>query len=146
MLKKAEAKDIPAMLKLVNSWAKKSRVLPVTKKELRKRLRLSWVWENRKKEVVGYVSLLIYRKELAEIRSMCVEKNYQRRGIGTKLLQRALLEAKKRRITTILTITKAPEFYKHQQFRSRLVGRRALLLDPEKLNMKKLKVKHAKRI
>jgi len=136
MIRKAEAKDIPAVLKLVNFWSKKSRLLQVTKRELRKRLGLSWIWED-KKEVVGYISLLVYRKELAEIRSLCIKVKYQRRGIGTKLLQTALLEAKKRRITTVLTITKVLGFYSLQKFQSKLAGKRALLLDPRRFKIKK---------
>jgi len=129
MLRKARVGDIPAILKLVNFWAKRSRLLPVTKKALRKRLDLSWVWEIEGK-VVGYVSLLIYRKELAEIRSLSVKKEYQRRGIGTELLKKALKEAQKRKITTVLTITIVPKFYKRLGFKQKLEGKQALLIDP----------------
>jgi|SRR3989344_3804091 len=131
MIRETKAKDISEVVKLVNFWARKSRLLPVTKKEIKERMGLSWIWQEQKR-IVGYVSLLICRKDLAEIRSLCVRKEYQEKGIGTQLLKKALGEAKKKRITTVLVITKVPRFYKSIGFQLKLEGKEAFLIDPRK--------------
>jgi len=135
MIREVKFKDISETVKLVNFWARKSRLLAVTKKEIKERIGLSWIWEERKR-IVGYVSLLIYRKDLAEVRSLCVQEKYQKKGIGTKLLKKTLQEAKKRNITTVLVITKVPQFYNLIGFQQKLEGKEALLIDPRRLKYK----------
>lgn len=67
-----------------------------------------------KKAVVGCVGLVIYSKRLGEIRSIAVQEEYQGQGIATQLIERAIREAKKRKVYELLTVTGAPElFAKH---------------------------------
>jgi len=70
-----------------------------------------FVAENNKK-IVGCCALDIYSRRIAEIRSLAVLLNYQRKGIGTNLIKLCLNKAKKKKILEIITITGKESLFK----------------------------------
>jgi len=62
-------------------------------------------------EIVGCCALEVYSKRLAEIRSLAVTKQFQGKGIATKLVVACVEEAKKQKIYELLAIAGSEEFF-----------------------------------
>ena len=56
-------------------------------------------------EVVGFAALHIYSTKLAEVRMLAVKKEFQKKGIGYKLVEKLLEEGKKLGLKRVLTLT-----------------------------------------
>jgi amino-acid N-acetyltransferase len=56
-------------------------------------------------------------EDLAEIRSLAVDKNYQDRGIGKNLVKQCLKEAKALGLKRVFALTYHPEFFKKLGFK-----------------------------
>lgn len=67
-------------------------------------------------EVVGCCALEVYSKRLAEIRSLVVKEEYQRKGIGKKLISLCLKKAKKLKIFEVLSVTSAVGLFESAGF------------------------------
>jgi|SRR3989344_4545012 len=76
-----------------------------------------FVAENNKR-IVGCCALDIYSKRIAEIRSLAVLPNYQRKGIGTQLIELCIKKAKKKGIVEIITITGKENLFNKFGFRT----------------------------
>ncbi len=66
---------------------------------------------------IGVGALHIFSPFLAEIRSLAVDKNYQGRGIGKKIVKALLKEAKEIGIKEVLALTYKKEFFEKLGFR-----------------------------
>ena len=66
---------------------------------------------------IGVGALHIFSPFLAEIRSLAVDKNYQGRGIGKKIVKALLKEAKEIGIKEVLVLTYKKEFFEKLGFR-----------------------------
>jgi amino-acid N-acetyltransferase len=62
-------------------------------------------------KIIGIVALHIYSDELAEVRSLAVDKNYQNKGIGKKLIESIEKEGQNLGIKQILTLTYQKDFF-----------------------------------
>jgi len=116
MIRKALLKDIKQMQELINSFAKDNIMLPRSLNELYDNVRDFWVYENRGK-VIGCSALHICWDNLAEIKSLAVKKNMQRKQIGTELVTRCLEEAKVLGAKKVFALTYKPDFFKKLGFR-----------------------------
>jgi len=67
--------------------------------------------------VCGVCALHIMWEDLAEIRSLAVDKNFQKKGIGKNLVKQCLKEAKALGIKKIFALTYHPEFFKKLGFK-----------------------------
>jgi len=65
---------------------------------------------------VGAASLHIVWEDLAEIRSLVVSEEYQGKGIGAKLVEACLKEAKELGIPKVFVLTTSPNFFKKLGF------------------------------
>lgn len=116
MLRKAKIKDIKHIHSLINVFAKQDLMLPRSLNELYDNMRDFWVFEENKK-IIGCSALHICWQDLAEIKSLAVEKNKQRRNIGTQLVTACIEEAKKLGAKKIFALTYKPKFFKKFGFR-----------------------------
>jgi amino-acid N-acetyltransferase len=116
-IEKANVFDVPNIYNLVNKFAKKNLMLPRVINDIYERLQEFFVARvSKKNTVVGCVSLHITwtgKKDevLAEIRSLAVEKKYQNKGIGTELVKKLEVEAKKLGVKKIFALTYIPGFF-----------------------------------
>jgi amino-acid N-acetyltransferase len=62
-------------------------------------------------EVKGVVALHVVGEELAEVRSLAVAESLQGQGVGKKLLQSCIDDAKEMRLQRIFTLTYQTEFF-----------------------------------
>ena len=116
MIRKARIEDIKQIQSLVNSFAKKDLMLPRSLNELYENLRDFWVYEVNKK-IVGCCALHVSWEDLAEIKSLAVQKDRQKKGIGKELILAALSEAEELGAKRIFVLTYQPEYFKQFGFK-----------------------------
>jgi amino-acid N-acetyltransferase len=110
-IKKAVITDTKAIHTLVNQFANKDEMLPRSLNEIYENIRDFYVClENDK--IIGVAALHILWEDLAEIRSVAVSQNYQGKGIGKKLVNKCLTEAKTLGIKKVFALTYHPGFFK----------------------------------
>jgi|Napbiome12C3dose_1001474.scaffolds.fasta_scaffold00001_16 N-acetylglutamate synthase-like GNAT family acetyltransferase len=116
MVRKARKSDLNKILKLLKYGASSGKVLTRSKPDILQSINNFFVCVEGK-QVVGCVSLDIYSPKLAEIRSLVVDPSYQRKGIGSLLVENCLMEAKKQEIFEVLAITDKDKFFDGLGFR-----------------------------
>ncbi len=109
-VRKARVEDAPAIHELVNRFARKEKMLPLPLGLVYDRLRDFFVCERRGR-VVGCGALHVAWEDLAEVRSLAVQKEYQRRGIGAALFNACIEEAPRLGVHRIFTLTFVPQFF-----------------------------------
>ncbi len=125
--RRAKLGDVLAIHALVSKYAAQGLLLPRTEDEIRAHVGNFLVLAEQE-HISGCVALEPYGSELAEIRSVAVDDTTRGRGLGARLVQYALAEAKRRGFARVFAVTHAPEFFQRQGFA--LSHRRAL---PEKI-------------
>lgn len=112
MLRKARIEDIKEIQKLINSFAKQDLMLPRSLNELYENLRDFWVYTDGHKKIVGCCALHISWDDLAEIKSLAVQRGKQKIGIGKELMLACLNEAKELGAKNIFVLTYKPGYFK----------------------------------
>jgi amino-acid N-acetyltransferase len=115
-IRKAQIKEAREIFKIIDYFAKKNLLLPRSLNEIYENIRDFWIAQVNQK-IVGCCSLHPYREDLAEIRSLAILPEYQKQGIGKKLLNSALKEARELGIEKVFTLTYQPEFFKKNNFK-----------------------------
>lgn len=115
MIRKAKLSDVKYIYKLILHFSKKGEVLPRPLVEIYENLRDFYVWEY-KDLIIGVCALHICWEDLAEIRSLVVSEEYQKKGIGTNLVEACLKEAKELEIPKVFVLTRVPMFFQKLGF------------------------------
>ncbi|MFH2068712.1 MAG: N-acetyltransferase [Candidatus Omnitrophota bacterium] len=113
--RKAKLIDAKTIHNLINTAAAKGAVLPRSLSEIYESIRDFLVAEENGK-VTGCCSLHIAWEDLAEVRSLVVLPAQQKKGIGAKLLQATLKEAKRLALPKVFALTSQPEFFQKYGF------------------------------
>lgn len=116
MIRKAKVQDIKQIQNLINYYAKHDLMLPRSLNELYESLRDFWVLEEDRK-IVGCCALHISWDDLAEIKSLAIIKNKQKRGLGKELVLTCLNEANQLGAKKVFALTFKPDFFKKLGFR-----------------------------
>lgn len=116
MVRKARIQDIKQIQGLVNYFAKLDVMLPRSLNELYENLRDFWVFEDGRK-VIGCCALHVCWQDLAEIKSLAVQKSKHKMGIGKRLVEACIEEAKEIGIKRIFVLTYKPAFFKKFGFK-----------------------------
>ena len=93
MLRSAHVNDVEEMNRLINKFARKDLMLPRPLSELYEKIRDYYVYTDNG-SIKGCVSLHVFWKDLAEVKSVAVDENFQKKGIGRELVQNALMRGK----------------------------------------------------
>lgn len=117
IIRKARLSDTETMHKLVNFYAKKGLVLARSRSSLYENIRNYSVAEI-DGEVVGIGALSILWVDLAEVRTLVVKESFSRQGIGRKLVEHFLNEAKELGITKVFALTYKMEFFEKCGFKT----------------------------
>ena len=125
-VRKAKIKDAERIQILINKYAKLGLMLPRSIQSIYENIRDFWVYEEEGK-VLGTCALTIFWSDLAEIRSLAVDREHTGRGIGTALVKRALEESKEFGIFRVFTLTYQVKFFEKLGFK---------VIDKEKLPQK----------
>jgi amino-acid N-acetyltransferase len=114
-IRKAKISDLRQAHKLINEYAKKEEMIPRSLSELYEDVRDFIVCEC-DGNVRGVCALHVMWEDLAEIRSLVVEKEYQKMGMGRNLIKHCLKEAKMLGIQKVFALTYYPEFFRKLGF------------------------------
>ena len=116
MIRKGKMTDVPAIHDLVNFHAQKGDLLPRTLQEMHERVMDFHVYEQ-DGQIAGVCSLVIYRPDLAEIRSLAVLPTYEGRGIGRAVTEACIVEARGLLIKRVFALTYKTAFFERLGFR-----------------------------
>jgi amino-acid N-acetyltransferase len=114
-VEKAKITDVPQIHKLINGFADKGMMLARPLSDLYEDMRDFFVIRDGDK-VVACAALAIAWEDLAEVRSVAVAEDKQKKGLGAQLVKACLKEAKELGIKTVFCFTYRPEFFKEQGF------------------------------
>jgi amino-acid N-acetyltransferase len=114
-VEKARIPDVPQIHQLINRFADKGEMLPRPLSELYEDVRDFFVIREGE-QVVACAALHVSWSDLAEIRSVAVAEDSQRKGLGDQLVATCLKEAAELGIATIFCFTYQPEFFRRQKF------------------------------
>ncbi len=114
-VEKAKITDVPQIHKLINGFAERGLMLARPLSEIYESIRDFFVIRDGG-EVVACAALHISWSDLAEVRSVAVAEESQRKGLGAKLVAACLQEAADLGIKDIFCFTYLPEFFKQQKF------------------------------
>ena len=109
--RKAVTGDAKAIHKLINKYAEKNKMLPRSLNEIYENIRDYLICTDNG-AIIAVSSMHILWEDLAEIRSVSVSKKYQGRGIGKKLINRGLKEAKSIGVKKVFALTYQPDYFK----------------------------------
>ena len=107
---KARVSDVPQMHKLINSFADKGEMLARSLSEIYENIR-DYVVIREGERVVGCAALHVNWLDLAEIKSVAVAEDSQRKGTGERLIAACLEEARELGIPTVFCLTYKPVFF-----------------------------------
>jgi amino-acid N-acetyltransferase len=108
--------DAPAITGLINHFAEKRIMLPRAVADVWERIRDFTICEL-KGRVIGCVALHVLWEDMVEIRSLAVIESAQKRGVGHKLVEACLRDARLLGIPRVLALTYEPDFFKRFGFR-----------------------------
>jgi amino-acid N-acetyltransferase len=114
-LRLAHAADVPAVHALIAHYAAQGLLLPRSEPDVRTHLGRFLVVTSGEK-VVGCAALEPYGKDLAEIRSLAVSDAARGGGVGGRLMEFVLVEARRRGFARVFAITHAPRFFERHGF------------------------------
>lgn len=112
----AQLDDIPGIHKLLKYYSDKDVLLPRRKTDIYSSLRDFYIIRDADK-VVACAALLIYTKELAEVRSLAVDPDYMKLGLGNKLVHRLERDAISMGLIKLMALTYVVEFFEKLNFK-----------------------------
>ena len=115
MIRPANIHDVPVIQAIINSHAELGKMLFKSYAQLYDRLRDFAVYDL-DGEVVGVVGLAIIWADLAEVRSLAVDIDHMGRGIGRRLVEWCIEEARRLQIRRIMSLTYEQQFFEKQGF------------------------------
>jgi amino-acid N-acetyltransferase len=114
--RRAKPSDAVIVHELINLYAKEGLLLPVSLNKLYDNIRDFHICEDERGKIVGCAALHITWEDLAEIRSLAVAPEMRGKGIGRKLVELCLNEAKELGIKRVFVLTYQIDFFKKLGF------------------------------
>src|SRR5206468_7820145 len=115
MIRSATIHDVPAMQAIINSHAELGKMLFKSLAQLYEDIRDFAVYDEDGK-VLGCSALTIIWADLAEVRSLAVDADHTGRGIGRKLVEWTVEEARRLGIRKIMSLTYEQRFFERLGF------------------------------
>lgn len=109
-IRKAKLSDVEEIMALINGFADQGLMLPRSRNTLYENIREILVIEKNGK-MIATGSLHILWDDLAEIKALAVAEEYQRQGLGKKIVENLLKEARELGCPKVFTLTYQPEFF-----------------------------------
>ena len=111
LYRKPNFDDIEDIFKLINDYAAEGVMLPKSRSTLYETIRDMVVAVDEDDKVVGVGALHVTWNEMAEVRSMAVNRDFTRRGIGAEIVKRLLGEGRSFGVKKFFTLTYKPGFF-----------------------------------
>lgn len=117
IFRKAAINDAAEIQKLINAYASRNFMLARSLSEIYETIRDFWVAEENKKIIACCALHVVGWESLSEIKSLAVSKPRQKKGIGTRLVEICLEEAKKLKVRSVFALTNTPAFFRKLGFK-----------------------------
>ena len=113
MIRKAVMKDVTSIHRLLSDYANQGLLLPRPLSELYDHLRDHFVVEDNEtgRSLIGVSALAISWEDLAEIRSLAVSQDHQGQGLGSRLVEACLEEARVLGLKRVFVLSYVPDFF-----------------------------------
>lgn len=115
MVRRAKIKDVPEMVKLINTYAQKGEMLGRPMIELYESIRTFFVYEKDEK-IIGLGALAVIWNDIGELRTLAVDSNFHGQGIGRQIVDVLIEDAKVLEIPRVFCLTYKPGFFKKMGF------------------------------
>jgi amino-acid N-acetyltransferase len=117
MIRPATIHDVPRIQEIINSHAELGKMLFKSYAQLYEALRDFAVYvDDESQQLVGVVALAIIWADLCEVRSLAVEEHFTGRGIGRKLVEWCVDEARRLGIRKLMSLTYEQRFFEKLGF------------------------------
>lgn len=120
-IRAATIDDRDSALALIEQFVLRGKILARTLDELEHVLANGYV-AVRGEHVVGFVTLEIYSRKLAEIRSLVVDDNLQGQGIGRRLVEQCVERARQHGVFEVMAVSSSEDFFRTCGFDFTLPG------------------------
>jgi len=110
LVRKAVVKDANQIFSILQIYAVEGLLLPRSLNSIYENIRDFFVYQEGDR-IVGVCSLHIFWEDLAEIKSLAVLPEYHKKGIGKKLVERCILDAKELGVKRVFALTYVPQFF-----------------------------------
>ncbi len=110
VIRRARLTDVPAMMPLLNEYARQAEILPRMEADVYQSIR-EWVVAELNGEIIGMGSLLILWGDLAEVRSLVVSPVAHGQGIGRQIVRQLLEDAARLEVPTVFALTRQAGFF-----------------------------------
>ncbi len=117
LIRPATVADVEAMVALINGFAARGEMLPKSLNQVYQNVR-DFVVAEQGGRVIGCSALHVLWENLAEVRSLAVHEDYRRRGVGARIVQTLLADARMMGVSQVFALTYKPEFFIRQGFRT----------------------------
>lgn len=115
-IKNASLEDVGQIHRLLTLYSDLGVLLPRPESDIYHSLRDFYVIHTNGK-VIACAALLIYTKELAEVRSLAVDPDYQKRNLGFRLVEKIESEAKALGLSKLMALTYVVSFFEKLDFK-----------------------------
>ena len=115
MIRKATLQDASQIHQLLLVYVEDGLVLPRSLMDIFEAIRDFYVFVEDDR-VIGAAALSIYREDLAEVRSLVVDENYGGHGIGRRLVEACISEARQLGIGRVFALTYQQTFFEKLGF------------------------------
>lgn len=117
MIRRATLRDVKSIHRLIAEQAQSGHILARAMSELYSQVKDFIVSEDDgSEEIVGCGALQIVWEDLAEIRSLAVQTEYQGQGVGTALIEALLEESGQMGVSKVFVLTYRPELFQRLGF------------------------------
>jgi amino-acid N-acetyltransferase len=111
-IRKARTGDVPEIHRILNHYGALGLLLPRPLSELYDHLRDFFVLEATEQGIAGVCALRVCWEDLAEIKSLAVTESHQHKGMGTRLVQVCMEDARSLGLKRVFTLTYVSDFFK----------------------------------
>ena len=114
-IRPARLEDVNGIFQLLQFYSNRGILLPRPESDIYHSLRDFYVVKAHG-QVIACAALLIYTKELGEVRSLAVDPQYQNRGLGYKLVNQLEEDARGIGLTKLMALTYEVDFFEKLGF------------------------------
>ncbi len=115
IIRKAIQKDAERISKLVSLGEREGQLLPRTLEGIRNSID-DWLVAEESGAIIGCAAVYEMGPTLSEIRSLAVAPGYRRNGVGAKIVEALIEEARARAIPMVFALTRAVSFFEKLGF------------------------------
>ena len=116
MIRKALIREVPEIWRMLHDFADRD-VLPRTMADLYSQVLEYFVYRKDQGPIMGVAALHVFWEDLGEIRSVAVLPDFQKAGVGSRLVKRCIEEADSLGLKKVFALTTRPQFFKRLGFR-----------------------------